>query len=452
MRSSVLRRAPTSPGVVVALRGCAVVTSLILLLCVGCPGPPCALDRDCEPGHYCALAEDQNQGNCAQDCNEFWTCPQGSLCAVNGQCQLEARAPQLVVTEPRGAVEGQPGDTFRVAGYVAFLGSSAELTVSIINHGGCEPSPPTSVEISGDRSRELKVPFALPSVTMPSGGGLLKVEVHQDSYHTSVTRELNSPDRCPGCPQLELTEPTSGELEPRVFFTQLFGSVSDLDNGTARWTVESQLGNFLSAPLHPGSTGQFGSQLVPLDLGRNWISIQATNSAGTSTCRRYLQTSTANQDRLLVSLGWSSGVTDLDLHLVPPAGSYGPSDCSAAVSEETRFSGCTVLGDAQAFGPETVVIPADGPSGTYGILVVGFFGPQQAVVPAYVSVQASGGDHGMGGQLAMVGPRDMTATRSEIWVVGTVHLPEGDGTPSFTSIDEMIDFAPTRSPEDWPPY
>ncbi|MBN2361705.1 MAG: hypothetical protein JXR83_19790 [Deltaproteobacteria bacterium] len=423
----------------------ALVTALTLAG-AGCPGPPCQVDSDCEAGHYCAVGAAGSAGQCAQDCNDWSRCPAESFCNSRGRCQLSPKEPTLVLTEPPAVVRGDPGDRFRVAGEVRFLGALATLRMQREDARGCDPVPEVVYQLPGDPGRELTFAFEFPEASLPDGGGTLRVAVELGPFRVEVSRLLEAGELCADCPRLTLHEPTSGSLADRLFFAPLSGVASGFDGDSLRWVVTAEDGTQLSGPIAAASGGQFAKALAPLRLGLNGVAVEASNQAGSARCQRLVETAAVATDLLEVTVGWSSPDADLDLHLVPPGGRYGPGDCSAAVSELTRASGCTVFGDAQAGGPETLVVPQNGALGTYGILVVGFSAPPGQIVRSYVRIISRGRE------LGAIGPRDLVPARAEIWVVGTVTLAAADADSAFTALDEIIAYAPVRTPETWPPY
>jgi len=426
------------------LAGVASLCALTLL--VGCPGPPCDGDRDCETGFYCAIDESSGEGRCSQDCNDFFGCPEESFCNNRGQCQLEPEPPQLSLTEPAGTVQGEPGDPIPVAGEVRFRGEVLSLSVQTEDWRGCDPDPGLHVDIDGDPERVLTVPFSFPALALPAGGGELIVEARQGVFKVQERRQLVAGDPCEGCPQIRITAPQSGALADRLFFSRLTGEVEGAFTGAAYWSVGNGDLATLQAPLTVDINGRFEDVMTPLELGRNWISVRVSNDAGSSVCHRYLDTSALSGDRLEVTLGWSSADADLDLFVIPPGGRYGPGACSAALSDEARADACLIFGDAFGYGPETVVIPTSGATGSYGILVVGFSATAGEIVETYLRIFS----HGR--QLAALGPRELEPGRAQIWVAGVATVAADRAGAGFVTLDEIIDYAPTRTPEAWPPY
>ncbi|MFH1811636.1 MAG: hypothetical protein ABIJ09_23045 [Pseudomonadota bacterium] len=415
---------------------------VIALAAMACSGPPCRGHNDCEQGSYCDVARGALEGACARDCDALWSCPEGTFCTNRGQCQLESRAPELIVEEPAGAIEGEPGQTFLVRGRVRFLGAEATLRIEREDHAGCDAFRPYLLRLPGDRSKVIEFPFEIPAIALPDGGGLLRVEATVGDRHAVVERSLNSGLLCPDCPRLEILQPVSAQLEARSLFTWAAGRVDRVEPSAATWHVRTDDGQSLTLPF-----AQVGAELLlPLFLGHNTVALEASNAAGTRRCERWVDTTAPATDRLQVVLGWDSPEVDLDLHLIPPGGRYGPEDCSAAVSQSTRFAGCQVGADARAHGPEWALVPSSGPSGTYGILVVGFGGAGAAASGAYVRVLS----HGT--LIAALGPRDLSPARGEIWVVGTAAVGVHGAAAAFTPVDEILGYAPSHAPEDWPPY
>ena len=411
-----------------------------------CPGPDCKTNGDCEQGQYCQRELSQDLGQCQSDCDAFWSCPQDSHCTAYGQCQLDIKPPVLEISDPSGEVTGLAGEVFSVVGTVHFLGEQARLTISREDFRGCSPMLPIVVTINGRRDRELSYDFTVPNISLPEGGGILRIKAEVNELSVEATRNLSAGEMCPDCPRIILNTPSSSILDPNLLYTSLAGRVDGAANNALRWQVLGPQGRLLDANLPVDTAGTFVQNAIPLYLGRNVLSVEARNAAGTTSCQRILQSQGRSEDRIFASLTWESANADLDLHIVPPGGQYGLGDCSAALAEEQRFSQCKTSADAQAYGPETLIITNTASAGSYGIIVVPFSGSLGDTAPASLRVLS----HNR--LIAAMGPRDIDPGQAKLWVLGVVQLEQESQNSSFIPIDQMIDFAPTRPPEDWPEF
>lgn len=411
-----------------------------------CQDKSCTQTHDCEPGQYCDLLLGESLGQCKSDCDDFWTCPEDAHCTAHGQCQIDPQPPTLSLTNPQHEVVGEPGDLFAVKGVLHFLGEQAVLSLSREDFGGCDPMLPIVVNIPGSNDQPIDYTFTFPDIRLPDGGGVLRVSAEVSDLHSEVTRNLSAGTTCLDCPRIVLNTPESAQLETNVFFSPLAGRVDQVANNALRLKVLGPEGQSLSTGLNIDSAGQFNQNVIPLFLGSNILSVEAHNDFGVSRCQRLLVSQGRFTDRIFASLTWEQADSDLDLHIVPPGGIYGPGDCSAAVSPSTRAPLCEVSGDAQAFGPETLAISSAAAAGVYGVIVVGFSGSPDQTAPASLRLLS----HNR--LIGAMGPRPIAADRPQLWVVGTVHLGTEAQDSHFVPLDQMLDYAPTRPPEDWPEF
>lgn len=318
--------------------------------------------------------------------------------------------------------EGLAGDEIMITG-VGF-GSSVEANRAYIGGAGLEILSAT------DSTMTLRVPIWASSgpirVTDPLGWrGATSSQIYAVKAPSGLTDGYTGTAGQPTITNDQADQQTVGETTTT---TTMSGTVSGAD-GDGYWAIVESDGTVRSMGRLQGGGGTY-SQTIPIFCGTQYLLRFFSNASGRAYYRSTLDRTDCTEAGLRVQLAWDTDITDVDLHLLKPGGSYRDSfsDCYYAnpnpdwgTTGDTGDNPQLDVDDTQGYGPENIRVDP-GEDGNYRVIVHYYSddgqGPSVSWVEIYVNGQRAGS----------FGPHELPSTGA-LWQVADVDWPSGTATP-----------------------
>jgi hypothetical protein len=434
--------------------GFVVIALFVSVVLSGCGQETCRSPSECPLGFYCEfLAKDgATAGQCIQDCRTPADCPQPdpgrarAVCTNEGRCETRPFPPTLVVFEPEQDTSYDEGVfAIRISGEVGTSESRVTVSARPSTDLGCVGGFEQSVSLKNPEPGVFRtLPFLIEPVFVDSGNSEIAVAAEVEG---ALDQRLVYIDAaCPGCATIDIQSPLIQAAVQELELPLLSGTVSPQVSLSAVWRVRNVFGDVFDGLLAV-KQGVFQLDRIPLFAGRNQVEVTISgvgDGLGESRCSTSITSAVLSESGLRMILTWDTEDTDLDTHIVGPAGRFlDPGGDLSARTQNPAFGGA-VQDDVDGLGPETAIVSSP-PDGVYGLIV-------EPVIdgPAFGSsglVRLLFGGRNV--RIAPIGPRFVSANRGEVWVLGTVSVLAGSA--EFVSIDRVVPFSevPNEVPSQW---
>ncbi|HJL41225.1 MAG TPA: hypothetical protein RMG48_07960 [Myxococcales bacterium LLY-WYZ-16_1] len=413
----------------------------------GCTDLPCSFQQDCPVGFFCNQAE----GACSFECLSANDCPEPDtpnlrpICSNQGRCVVEPRSPRVVIREP---FEGQvfpPGtESLRVSGRAETTAERLQIEVEAVGRGACIGRVLRRDTVSNPQpGRRSDVVFLIDDVPLPPGPADLRVQVRAGVGQQESLIRVSS--ACEGCPEVRIDQPEPLASVRERILPRLEGQVAGHQGGDGFWRVTDAQGQVFDGPLPiEPSTGAFRVDDLPLFAGVNAIEVKAPGPVAEGRCAVSVVAPQASEPGLRGVLTWDTDGSDLDLVFVAPDGSL--ADGRGLLSARFASMEGEVLDDFDGRGPELLRVQPEAP-GIYGLAVEALTDGSASGSSALLRLL----DAGRLLTVPPLGPRFLSAERGDVWLVGTLEVPEDGGAVRFDSVDRLVSVRslPSEPPADW---
>lgn len=317
--------------------------------------------------------------------------------------------------------EGLAGDEIMITG----LGFEASAAANRAYIGGAG----VDVVSATDSTMTLRVP-----VWASSGPIRVTDQLGWRSATSSEIYEVKAPDGLPdgytgvaGQPTITSAQPDQQSVGAGTTTTTISGTVSGSD-GDGYWAIVENDGTVRSMGRLTDNGGTY-TQTIPIFCGTQYMLRFFSNSNGRAYYRTTLDRTGCTEPGMRVQLAWDIDVTDVDLHLLKPGGSYRDSfsDCYYAnpnpdwgVEGDPADNPELDVDDVNGYGPENIYLdPSE--DGNYRVIVHYYSDDGQGPSVAWIAVYIDGQREGS------FGPHTLTSTGAT-WQVADIDWPSGTAT------------------------
>jgi hypothetical protein len=353
-----------------------------------------------------------------------------------------------VVIEPEPDSLFEEGTrTVRVTGEVESAAEHVTVSAFSSGNGNCAGGPARIVQVTNENEGVFTtLPFVIDGVFVDSGINTLNVVAAvMGSKRTAI---IPIEIACPGCVEVEVVEPKQNMPVSNLLLPRLSGTISPAV-ATAIWRVHSPFGDVFDGAL-PVSGGTFALERVPIFAGTNRVEVVVTGvgeGLGESRCSVPINSSVSREKGLRLVLGWDGPTSDLDLHVIGPAGMFGDPLSSLSVRSPKPSFGGIIMDDFEGWGPEVARVE-ELPDGVYGVIVEPVFDADDPGASATLRILGDGRALTRG----PIGPVHLSSDAGDLWVAGAISISEGNF--EWRAIDEVLDAStpPTAPPSEWPSF
>ncbi len=214
----------------------------------------------------------------------------------------------------------------------------------------------------------------------------------------------------------------------------ILGGITDTEND-GYWALLDADGFARSQGVLSNVGGRY-EQLLPIFCGSQQLAVFFDNANGRAFHMTDVTRTECTEPSIRVKLSWDIDITDVDLHLLRPGGTFMDNGDALRIGTDCFFANRNPdwgeagnaeddpyldVDDVDGFGPENIFLEP-GENGTYTVVVHYYSddgeGPSNAWVEVFIE----------GGRAAAFGPERLSATGVQ-WNVCTIDWPGGTVTP-----------------------